>query len=145
MSFKMPWNFAPSPSQPPPSNVTGGTSDDAGKTRGKRVLIVEDDLSTTNALRQLLNASGYSVVVVSTVAAAMACVDDTFDSVVLDLMLPDGDGADVLQWIRNKGLRARVCVTTGVSSPAWLMRVTAMGANAVLQKPIDIGDLLDIL
>jgi two-component system OmpR family response regulator len=117
----------------------------AGEGRAKRVLVVEDDAVTSNALRQLISAAGHKVVVAGTVAAAIVALDDNVDTVVLDLMLPDGDGAEVLQRIRAAGLKARVCVTTGVSSPGWLMRVQALGVECILQKPIDLAELLEKL
>jgi DNA-binding response OmpR family regulator len=108
-------------------------------------LLVEDDASTSNALRQLLTAYGYQVAVVGTVAAAVAAVDDSIYAVILDLMLPDGDGADVLRKIRAAGYKARVCITTGVSSPMWLDRVQALAPDCILQKPIDLAQLLEKL
>jgi two-component system, OmpR family, response regulator len=113
--------------------------------RSKRVLVVEDDPSSSNALRLLLSACGYQVVTADTVASAHKAIDDSFDSVILDLMLPDGDGAEVLSKVRADGLKARVYVTTGVSNPEWLERVRTLGAECVLKKPIDMADLLEKL
>jgi two-component system response regulator QseB len=75
----------------------------------------------------------------------MAVIDGSLHGVVLDLMLPDGDGADVLRKIREEGFKTRVCVTTGVSTPGWLSRVSALGADCILQKPIDLSELLEKL
>ncbi len=113
--------------------------------RAKRVLVVDDDASTVNALKSLLRTSGYEVITASTVAGALAMIDASVDGIILDLMLPDGDGAEVLRGVRVAGLNARVCVTTGVSSPAWLNRVTALGADCILRKPIDLSELLQKL
>jgi len=135
---------SPSPAQrPDTAHWTEFAQQSAGTI--KRILVVEDDASTSNALRQLLTACGYQVVIVGTVAAAQAAVNDSFHAVILDLMLPDGDGADVLLAIRGAGLKARVCVTTGVSTPAWLNRVRSLGAHCILQKPIELSALLDKL
>ena len=51
--------------------------------------------------------------------------------------------SQVLRKIRQSGLQSRVCVTTGVGSLAWLDRVRALGADHILQKPIDLSDLLE--
>ena len=109
------------------------------------MLVVEDDPSTSNALRQLLRACGYHVQTVGTVASALVAIDDSFDSVILDLMLPDGDGSEVLRKIRASGLKARVCITTGMSTGPWLDRVRALGADHILRKPIDMSELLEKL
>jgi DNA-binding response OmpR family regulator len=107
----------------------------AGK--GKRLLVVDDDPSTVNALRSLLRASGHEVITASTVAEAISAIDASIDSVILDLMLPDGDGSEVLRRMRSAGLKARVCVTTGVSSPAWLSRVNQLGADCILAELLE--------
>jgi DNA-binding response OmpR family regulator len=136
----------PSPHTPPHKHASPSDSPPQ-KTIGKarRILVVEDDATTSNALRQLLTVCGYQVSIVGTVAAAKQAIDESIDAVVLDLMLPDGDGGEVLRMIRSAGLPARVCVTTGVSSPQWLDRVRALGADHILQKPIDLSDLLEKL
>jgi DNA-binding response OmpR family regulator len=113
--------------------------------KSKRVLVVEDDPNSCNALRLLLSACGFQVVTAGTVASARNAIDDSFDSVILDLMLPDGDGAEVLSKVRADGLKARVYVTTGVNNPAWLERVHTLGADCILKKPIDMSDLLEKL
>jgi DNA-binding response OmpR family regulator len=116
-----------------------------GTAKVKRILLVEDDRSTSKALHQLLTAYGYQVAIVGTVAEALAAIDDSLWGVILDLMLPDGDGADVLRKIRSMGSQTRVCITTGVSSPVWLQRVQALSPDCILQKPIDLAQLLEKL
>ncbi len=118
---------------------------DAGKPKGRRVLVVEDDVTTRNALRSLLRASGHHVTCAGTIAEAMAALSGTVDTIILDLMLPDGDGTEVLRRVRTANLGVRVCVTTGVSSPVWLQRVQELKPDCVLRKPIDLATLLEKL
>ncbi len=106
--------------------------------------MVEDDPTTRNALKSLLRASGHEVTCASTIAEALANLDKV-DSIVLDLMLPDGDGVEVLQRVRSLAMDVKVCVTTGVSSPVWLQRVNALTPDCVLRKPIDLMQLLEIV
>jgi DNA-binding response OmpR family regulator len=64
---------------------------------------------------------------------------------VLDLMLPDGDGADVLRIVRAKGLSIRVAVATGVNDVARLKLVAELNPDIVLIKPVNLQELLEIL
>lgn len=67
------------------------------------------------------------------------------DTVVLDLMLPDGDGATLLAHIRTTSPATRVIVATGVLDDAWLERVQSHGPASVLRKPIMMAELIPLL
>jgi DNA-binding response OmpR family regulator len=105
-------------------------------------LLVEDDLVSGKAMASILRRSGFEVTVVTTVAEALKRLTSVPQFVVLDLMLPDGDGAVVLQKIRELQLSTRVMVTTAVSDPSRLRAVRDMRPDLLLQKPIDMGRLL---
>jgi len=106
---------------------------------------VEDDPATSRALRLILGRKGWDVVVAKTLAEARTLLLPAPQGVVLDLMLPDGDGASLLAEIRDNGLPTRVVVTTGVNDPDRLAAVRALLPTAVLTKPITLPDLLRAL
>ena len=64
--------------------------------------------------------------------------------VLLDLMLPDGSGVDVLRRVKRDDPTTRVCVITGCG-PAVLDLVTTLGAEHVLTKPLDVARLVSVL
>lgn len=110
-----------------------------------RLLLVEDDAATTRALRAIFTRRGWDVESVSTLEDAIALLDTLPDCVILDLVLPDGDGLEVLRTIRDKGLSIRVAVTTGVSDEGRLKVVADLHPDIVLSKPVNLQELLDIL
>lgn len=118
--------------------------DAAGAVVGRKgcVLVVEDDPATQRALRLLLASAGWEVLVAGTVADGVRLLTRGPTWVVLDLMLPDGDGATVLREIRTAGLPIRVVVTTGTSDREHLATVEALRPHRLLRKPIDLDDLL---
>jgi len=59
------------------------------------------------------------------------------DCLILDLMLPDGNGASVLKHVRESGLPIRVAVATGTSDPAMLAEVAALRPDVLYRKPLD--------
>jgi DNA-binding response OmpR family regulator len=113
----------------------------------RRLLLVEDEPSTAVAMAYLLRRNGFDVVLVGSVHDALSALGQpaAFDHIVLDLMLPDGDGASVLAHLRAGGLHVPVTVTSAVSDPDRLARVRALGARNVLRKPLEFADLLEAL
>lgn len=108
-----------------------------------RVLIVEDDLGIAEGLSATLKTAGYAVDVSSTLATATAALAvETFDLLLLDLGLPDGDG---LQWLRSLRARGgRVPVLILSARDALPDRVAGLdeGADDYLIKPFVPEDLL---
>jgi DNA-binding NarL/FixJ family response regulator len=80
---------------------------------------------------------------VSTVAEALPLLASQPDFVVLDLMLPDGDGTAILAAIRDADLPIRVAVTTGSSDRQRLDRVLRLRPDLLLTKPVNLSELLD--
>jgi DNA-binding response OmpR family regulator len=109
------------------------------------VLLVEDDLVTASALIAILKRRGFDVLLATTVAQGMAMLAREPAYVVLDLMLPDGDGISLLQHVREQHLPVRVLVTTAVSDPGRLAAVRGLAPDVVMQKPIDLHDLLKLI
>jgi DNA-binding response OmpR family regulator len=107
------------------------------------VLVVEDDQATYAAMRSLLEHYGFSARHASTASEAMALLGTNPQYVLLDLMLPDGDGSKILEHIRIRQLPIKVAVITGISDPERLRKVQRLGPDAILTKPLDLIALLE--
>jgi two-component system response regulator (stage 0 sporulation protein F) len=83
--------------------------------------------------------------VATTVAEALALLKNGPESVVLDLMLPDGDGVTVLRAVRQMGLAARVVVATGAGDADYLQTARDLQPAALLQKPVRLPELIAAL
>jgi DNA-binding response OmpR family regulator len=121
-----------------------GVPTSAGKGRA-RVLVVEDDAPTSDALVRLLRHYGFDVLLAATVQEAMRHLSARPDHILLDLMLPDGDGTRVLEAVRQAGMHSHVIVITGVSDPEYLDRVSGFKPAALLKKPVDFRQILEKL
>jgi DNA-binding response OmpR family regulator len=119
----------------------------AGTTASPRqkpiVLVVEDDRRAYNALSLLLTHYEYEIRLAPTVREALEILlAEKPDIVLLDLMLPDGNGITVMREIRSKNVSSRVFVTTGVSDPEVLAMARGLEPEAIIRKPVDFLSLL---
>jgi DNA-binding response OmpR family regulator len=106
---------------------------------GNRLLIVEDHAATRAALQILFARRGWEVTEAGTVSEALARLDPPPDYLLLDLMLPDGDGESVLRMVREAALGTRVAVLTGLQDPLRLGRVEGLHPDVLLRKPFDVA------
>ena len=107
------------------------------------VLVVEDDASLRLALCDNLGDEGYAVTAAATLAAARAALAaQPFDVLVLDLMLPDGDGTTLCKELRAQGHPARVLMLTARTLEDDLVKGFEAGADDYLAKPYRLRELL---
>lgn len=106
------------------------------------MLVVEDDDSARNALRLILAHRGWNVAVAASLSEGLASLKNSPDIVLLDLMLPDGDGAELLRIAGRDYPSTRVGVITGVADPERLRGVRQLNPAFVCIKPINVGELL---
>ena len=77
------------------------------------ILVVEDELLTRRTLQELLQTEGFAVTTTGTIAEAMGEVNrNGYDLILLDLVLPDGDGLDACRRIRQRHRMPIVILST---------------------------------
>jgi CheY-like chemotaxis protein len=113
--------------------------------RPLRVLLVEDHLSTRTALSIWLNDLGHEVEAVETVAAALSFAQKfTFDLLISDIGLPDGNGRDLLGKLRESHDFHAVAITGNTGTAESKLSYQA-GFSQHLEKPVDLDALTEIL
>jgi DNA-binding response OmpR family regulator len=108
-----------------------------------RVLVIEDERKVLRGLQQGLQREGYEVITAATGEEGLQkAASETFDCLVLDLMLPGRDGLEVLAELRRAGKTTPVLILT--ARDAIEDRVTGLdaGANDYLVKPFAFAELL---
>lgn len=116
--------------------------------KGRLALVVEDDASSRYGLKSLLVSEGFEVSEASALAEAEESArKSTPDVLILDITLPDGDGAEWLRLLAKKEGRVPfpVIVLTGVTADEDTRRIEQSGVSAVLQKPVNVGLLFQAL
>ena len=108
-----------------------------------RLLVVEDDPRLANLIARGLREQAYAVDVTGNGKDAIVqAAVNTYDAMILDVMLPGSDGFTVLREIRSRGIRTPVMMLTARDAVADRITGLDAGADDYLTKPFDFGELL---
>jgi DNA-binding response OmpR family regulator len=109
-----------------------------------RVLIVEDERRLAeNIARSLRESAGYAVdVALDGEDGLYMAQSNSYDLLVLDLMLPKIDGLTVLKKLRDGGTHTPVLVLTARDEKESIINLLNAGADDYVAKPFDLGELL---
>jgi DNA-binding response OmpR family regulator len=108
-----------------------------------KILMIEDDLAIGRALLAVFQDEGHLVVWLRMADVVLARLQaETFDAVLLDLGLPDGDGAELLRQLRAAGQSLPVLIMTARDSLEDRLNGFNTGADDYLIKPFEIPELL---
>src|SRR5262245_35216999 len=107
-----------------------------------RILLLEDDGETAEALVKGLAQEGHDVSPARDVDAARECISKTsFDAAVLDVMVPGGSGYDVLALLRSREPRVPVLILTARGAVEDRVAGLDQGADDYLVKPFSFAEL----
>jgi DNA-binding response OmpR family regulator len=108
-----------------------------------RILVVEDEEKVARALQEGLEAADYEVTLAPTGEDGFFRVSaESFDLVVLDLVLPGRDGLQILATMRQRGLQTPVLVLTARDAVEDRVHGLDSGADDYLVKPFAFPELL---
>jgi len=111
--------------------------------QAKKILVVEDESHLAKGLQFNLEREGYEVVVAGDGKAALECMrEQSFDLMILDLMLPKMGGIEVAKNIRQTDTRFPILMLSAKSTEADRSTVLAAGADDYLAKPYHLPELL---
>lgn len=111
--------------------------------RSKRILLVEDEQGLRMVVESELTRAGYSVEAIGNGLDAIARLSkERFDLAILDVALPGKSGIEVLQFIRDRQMRTRVIMITGMEGLSVAIKAVKHGADDYIPKPFDAEYLL---
>lgn len=108
-----------------------------------RLLLAEDDAALRDTLVRGLRDQGFAVDSVADGDAAFVCaVSESYDAIVLDVLLPQRDGRVVCRALRERGVHTPVLLLTALDGPDDTIAGLDAGADDYLAKPFAFGVLL---
>jgi DNA-binding response OmpR family regulator len=108
-----------------------------------KLLVIEDELSLQEMMATTLRKDGYIVETASDYSTAVSKLGSySYDCILLDITLPDGNGLDILEIIKNSGNAANVIITSARDSIDDKIRGLELGADDYLAKPFHLAELV---
>ena len=110
----------------------------------RKLLVIEDDARLLASYRDLLTPYGFHILTASDGSEAMPLVEENPDIllVLLDIRMPGMDGRQWLRWYRSKGSKCPVIIISGYE---FTDEDGSLFPSAVLAKPFDVAELLDLV
>jgi two-component system nitrogen regulation response regulator GlnG len=113
---------------------------------GETILVADDDAGIRTVIEQALARAGYRAMATPSADALWQwAADDEGDLVITDIVMPDGDGLDLLDRIKKIRPDLPIIVMSARSTLLTAVRATERGAFEFLPKPFDINDLLKVI
>ena len=113
----------------------------AARATAPRVLVVDDEVSLLSFLEMLLREEGYEVATARSMAEARQQLADHFSLVLCDIMMPDGNGLDLLREIEREDGGTAVVMMTAYTSTRSAIEAMKAGAFDYVSKPFDVDEL----
>ncbi|GAB3886936.1 response regulator transcription factor [Spirosoma agri] len=107
-----------------------------------KILLIEDEPGLQTAVRHYLEGEGYTVTTAQTFRqGATKAHDYDYDCIVVDLMLPDGNGLDLVRALKNQQSTAGIIVVTAKDALSDKLTGLDAGADDYLTKPFHLSEL----
>ena len=110
---------------------------------GRRILLVEDEPGLVMTLTDRLTSEGYEVESVGDAPSAIeTATNGRFDAILLDVMLPGGNGFDICKTVRQRGVQTPILMLTARGQIVDKVVGLKLGADDYLVKPFEMAELL---
>jgi DNA-binding response OmpR family regulator len=110
----------------------------------KKVLYIEDNIDTADAVKMILNNAGFQTDTVNSGKEGLKKAEEGFDLFLLDIMLPDMSGWDIFENLKNKGIKAKFAFLSAIPvSSERMEELKKTGVSDYITKPFTKQDLVN--
>lgn len=107
-----------------------------------KVLLVEDDYALAMGTEFSLQSEGFDVILAKTISDAKKADLSKINIILLDVMLPDGNGYEYCKWIRERNSNIPIIFLTAVSEEANIVQGLEVGGDDYVTKPYRVKELV---
>jgi DNA-binding response OmpR family regulator len=116
------------------------------KKLGKRILVIDDEAPILEAIKTIFEDMGYEVTGLSdALRGEREAIENDYDLILLDIRMPEKNGAEVTESILKERPKARILIITGYPTDPLATRALSAGARGLVKKPFEIAKILDFL
>ncbi len=109
----------------------------------QKILIVDDESRIVESLKKLLSECGWNLQSANNGLEAKERIREmSFDCILLDMVLPDSDGLEIMKFIKSESPDTKIIVVTGFASVTSAVECLKLGAHDYLKKPINPDELI---
>jgi CheY-like chemotaxis protein len=113
---------------------------------GKRIMVVDDDLSLRVSMKLLLKHRGYEVSLARDADEVLELATrHKFELILMDICMPGRSGVDVFEELRRRGVDTKVIFISAYALEDDVERALEAGALRVLRKPVDVDHLFHLI
>jgi len=113
---------------------------------GKRILAIDDEEMILDAMKLILEDMGYEMDVFSDpVEGEKAALEKDYDLILLDLRMPQKNGAELTESIKQAKPDCRILIITAYPNDPLAERALKAGASSLLKKPFEIAKIVDLV
>ena len=110
----------------------------------EKVLLVDDEEDFLEVLAERMTSRGIEVSTATSATEAIRIAEnESFDAIIVDLMMPEMDGLEALKLIKEKKPESQVILLTGHATVDKGIEAMKLGAIDFLEKPADLSQLTD--
>ena len=107
-----------------------------------KILVVEDEYALGDAIRESLERDGYNVSLIGNGKVGyLEAVNNSYDLIILDIMLPEMDGFTILKKLRDASVTSKIIILTAKSTLDDKLEGLLNGANDYITKPFHVEEL----
>jgi len=113
-----------------------------------KVCVIDDNLSITGMIEKLLLMKGHTPIIINNPHEGLKRLqNENFDSVILDIAMPELSGIDILNALTESGRikEQNICVLTASSAKHDFETIKVFGIKEYLLKPVDLDNLVGVL
>ena len=110
----------------------------------EKVLLVDDEEDFLEVLAERMSSRGIEVTTATSAAEAIRMAEkESFDAIIVDLMMPEMDGLEALKLIKEKKPESQVILLTGHATLDKGIKAMKLGAIDFMEKPADLSQLTE--